>query len=334
MASELGKMLLNTAAGELSTKRLIIVSEGALQYIPFAALSLSDNEYAPLMLTHEIVNLPSASTLSAQRKEFKNRPSADKTLAVLADPVFEQDDPRIKQSIAKRREERGASVSTPAQEKTANTEVDKANMARSAEDTGVFRDGALSRLPGTRREANAISLLVEKESLLKALDFDASRDTAFSAQMGQYRYIHFATHGLLNPVHPELSGIVLALFDKDGQPQRGFLSLTDVFNLKLNADLVVLSACQTGLGKEVKGEGLVGLSRGFIYAGSKSLVTSLWKVDDFNTSELLANFYQAMIKNGKRPAEALRQAQISVWKKKPSSHPFYWAGFTFQGEWF
>lgn len=338
VASELGQMLLGSVEGELGKKRLLIISEGALQYIPFAALSLSSNSYAPLILEHEIVNLPSASALALQRNEFTSRESAKKLLALLADPVFEQDDPRIKQSIAQRKSKQTKIVSqrgsSEDKDKIAN-ELELASLLRSAEDTGITRQaGGFSRLPGSRKEANQISEFVEKDLLFKALDFDASLTTVTSTELSQYKYVHFATHGLVNSTNPELSGIVLTLFDKDGKAQRGFLSLTDIYNLRINAELVVLSACQTGLGKEVKGEGLIGLARGFMYAGSKSLVTSLWKVDDLATADLLTTFYQSMIKEGKKPAQALRLAQISLLKKKLSSNPFYWAGFTFQGDYF
>src|SRR6185369_8805691 len=179
-----------------------------------------------------------------------------------------------------------------------------------------------ARLLGSRREANAIASLVGKEKILKALDFEASRETVLSEELSRYRFIHIATHGLLNSKNPELSGMVLSLIDKEGNPQKGFLKLNEIYNLKLNADLVVLSGCQTGLGKEIRGEGLVGLTRGFMYAGAKSVVASLWNVQDFTTSELMTSFYQAMLKGGKKPAEALRLAQIEMLKNTERSNPY------------
>jgi CHAT domain-containing protein len=167
----------------------------------------------------------------------------------------------------------------------------------------------------------------------EALDFAANRATALGSNLGRYRIIHFATHSLLNSQHPELSGIVLSLFDKDGRPQDGFLRLHDIYNLKLGADLVVLSACKTGLGKEIKGEGLIGLTRGFLYAGAPRVVASLWKVDDRATAELMKLFYQSMLRDGLRPAAALRRAQIDMSKQPRWAAPYYWAGFTLQGEW-
>lgn len=151
--------------------------------------------------------------------------------------------------------------------------------------------------------------------------------------MSQYRIIHFATHGILNSKHPELSGIVLSLFDDKGMPQNGFLRLHDVFNLNLQAELVVLSACKTGLGGEVRGEGLVGLTRGFMYAGSPRVVVSLWSVDDQATSELMKVFYKKMLQEGLKPAAALRTAQLEIWRTQKYAAPYYWAAFTLQGEW-
>jgi CHAT domain-containing protein len=165
------------------------------------------------------------------------------------------------------------------------------------------------------------------------LDFEASRATAMSERLGQYRVVHFATHGLLNSQHPELSGMVFSLVDERGQPQDGFLRAHEVYNLKLGADLVVLSGCQTALGKEVKGEGLLGLTRGFMYAGAPRVVASLWRVPDQPTAELMRQFYKGMLVEGLRPAAALRAAQVAMWKGQRWAAPYYWAAFVLQGEW-
>ena len=151
--------------------------------------------------------------------------------------------------------------------------------------------------------------------------------------MDKYKIVHFATHSLINNQHPELSGVVLSLVDEQGQPQDGFLRLYEIYNLKLSADLVVLSACQTALGKDIKGEGLVGLTRGFMYAGAPRLVASLWKVSDNATAELMNRFYQKMLVEHLRPAAAMRAAQISMLKQKQWNAAYYWAGFVLQGEW-
>jgi CHAT domain-containing protein len=191
-----------------------------------------------------------------------------------------------------------------------------------------------SRLLYSRTEAGKILALVgDAQQRLAALDFAANRETATGAEIAKYRYLHFATHGLLNESHPELSGIVLSLVDEQGQPRDGFLKLSEIYNLKLSADLVVLSACQTALGKQVKAEGIIGLTRGFMYAGAPRVVASLWKVQDDATAELMANFYRAMLREGKRPAEAMRVAQVAMLNKRNWRSPFYWAAFVLQGDW-
>jgi CHAT domain-containing protein len=166
-----------------------------------------------------------------------------------------------------------------------------------------------------------------------ALDFAASRETATSAELAQYRYVHFSTHGLLDSVHPELSGLVLSLVNERGEAQDGFLRAHEIFNLKLSPEVVVLSACQTGMGKNVKGEGLVSLTRGFMYAGAPRVLVSLWAVSDWGTTDLMVRFYRGVLKEDMRPAAALRAAQISLMNDKRWASPYYWASFTLEGEW-
>jgi CHAT domain-containing protein/predicted negative regulator of RcsB-dependent stress response len=339
-AAALSRMLLGPVASQLGKKRLAIVADGALQYIPFAALPSpspgndegrnSGAEPQPLFVEHEIVSLPSASTLATLRRETAGRKPAEKSLAVLADPVFTDDDTRVRRNVGKA----GAKEKTRSADSD-ETDIDSLKMTRSGQETGVIgAEGAFGRLLSTRREAAAILALVPERERMQALDFQASRTTALRPELGEYRIVHFATHGLLNNIHPELSGIVLSLVDEAGHQQDGFLRLQDIYNLKLPAELVVLSACQTGLGKEIKGEGLIGLTRGFMYAGAPRVVASLWKVDDRATSELMKRFYQGLLgPEALRPAGALRQAQLSIWKQKQWREPYYWAAFLLQGEW-
>ena len=156
---------------------------------------------------------------------------------------------------------------------------------------------------------------------------------AMDGTLGLFRSIHIATHGLLNTVRPELSGVVLSLVDESGHPQDGFLRLQDIYNLRLSADLVVLSACQTALGRPIAGEGLVGLARGFMHAGAPRVVATLWKVDDSATAELMKRFYRSMIEEKAPAAQALRAAQRALARDRRFASPFYWAGFTLQGDW-
>jgi CHAT domain-containing protein len=272
-----------------------------------------------LIADHEFVNLPSASTAALLRHQIEERKTAPKLVAVLADPVFNPNDPRVTHSAATHTEHVAVAQATEPE-----------NLERSGQDAGV---PVFERLLASRREADTIVALAGKDRSLEAVDFDASRELVASDALGEYRFLHFATHGLLNSRSPELSGLVFSLVDRQGKPQNGFLEAQEIYNLKLGADLVVLSACQTALGKEIRGEGLVGLSRGFMYAGVPRVIASLWKVPDQATTELMQNFYRGILKQGLQPAAALRAAQYSMWKESRRSSPYYWAGFTLQGEW-
>ena len=311
-AASLSQMLLEPAAAELKNKRLLVVSDGVLQFIPFAGLPDPTNSTA-LIVNHEIVTAPSASVVALLRQETSNRKPAPKTLAVFADPVFSTNDPRV------------------ALARLAHAAPDeKADAVRSASESGL---GDLRRLRFSRQEADEISRFANDELKLEAVDFKASRALVTSGELGQYRIVHFATHGLINNQHPELSGIVLSLVDERGSQQNGFLRLYDLYNLKLSADLVVLSACQTALGTEIRGEGLIGLTRGFMYAGAPRVIASLWQIDDRASAEFMKRFYAGLLGQKLRPAEALRAAQVSMQNDKRWHAPHYWAAFTLQGEW-
>jgi CHAT domain-containing protein/Tfp pilus assembly protein PilF len=313
--AELSRAVLGPVSGQLGTKRLVIVTAGALQYVPFAALPSPSSSDTPLIVSHEIVSLPSASTIAFIRRERSGKMRASKALAVLADPVFSADDARLS--------------SNPAQ--TAPN-AQAAGAERGVNTTG-FEHVRFDRLTATRKEAENILALVPANQRLSALDFDANRAALTTGALHNYRFVHIASHGLLNSLHPELSSIVLSLVDRTGRPQNGFVQATDVYSLNLNAELVVLSACQTALGTEVRGEGLVGLSRAFMYAGAPDVVASLWTVPDVSTAELMTRFYRGMLVDHLRPAAALRQAQVSIGKDRRWARPYYWAAFTVQGEW-
>ncbi|NET60391.1 MAG: CHAT domain-containing protein [Symploca sp. SIO2E6] len=314
--SQLSQMLLAPVAEELGNKRLLIVGDGALQYVPFSALPLpetSGEDVVPLLANNEIVNLPSATTLGIIRQEQATRKTAPKTIAILADPVFSSDDERVKSS-----------------KQQIDSSLQQQLLDRSAREADI---GVWKRLPGTRTEAEAIMALVPDSERVHGFDFAANREMITNPELSNYRIIHLATHGLLNSTNPELSGVVLSLFDEQGDSQNGFLRLHDVFNLNLPAELVVLSACQTGLGQEVKGEGLVGLTRGFMYAGSPRVLVSLWNVSDAATAEMMKRFYRNMLQEGLSATAALRAAQLEMQQETQWKAPYYWAAFTLQGEW-
>ncbi|MFN0107283.1 MAG: CHAT domain-containing tetratricopeptide repeat protein [Blastocatellia bacterium] len=336
-AATLSQMLLAPVAAQLGKKRLVIVAPGVLEYLPFAALPepqsannpqsvIRNPQSQPLIANHEIVNLPSASVLSVLRREAIPRQVGTKAVAVLADPVFAANDPRVA-AMAKTAKPKSV---TP----TAASSVEPTTeLNRAVRSFNVAGRGDLSRLPFSREEADTILSLAPTGKGFKALGFAANRAAATNAELAQYRIVHFATHGFLNSEHPELSGLVFSLVDETGKPQDGFLRLHEIYNLRLPADLVVLSACQTALGKQIKGEGLVGLTRGFMHAGTLRVVASLWQVDDLATAELMKLFYRGMLKDSQRPAAALRNAQLELMKQRRWASPYYWAAFVMQGEW-
>ncbi|BAY95282.1 MULTISPECIES: CHAT domain-containing tetratricopeptide repeat protein [unclassified Tolypothrix] len=354
-AQELSQLILSPAKDKLATKRLVIVADGALQYIPFAALADVNSQpnstpqeekekpkdvvcstaggirvcspaqaqslnYQPLLVNHEIVSLPSASAIAIQRQELATRPPAPKALAILADPVYNATDTRVTNAQNKQLQKQDY----------LNIELEQSALKRSAD---ILNRQGWTRLSGTRTEAQTIFNLVPKSQGVQLLDFAANYTQATSSNLNQFRILHFATHGFVNDANPELSGLVLSLVNEQGKDIRGYLRLADLFNLDYPADLIVLSACETGLGKEIQGEGLVGLTRGLMYAGAERLVVSLWQVDDKGTSEFMQEFYQQMWQHNKSPNQALRAAQLKMWQQEKWRNPNYWAAFTFLGEW-
>lgn len=339
----LSRTILAPVAVRLQHKRLLVVTDGVLAYIPFSILpepqAASDGtkRSQPLIVNHEIVNLPSASVLALLRQQQLDRRPAPQAVVVVADPVFDRNDERVRGKTNRPATEAAAATARRGQimDDLLATSYSSSLLARSATDLGKGRRRRplLARLPFTRQEADAIMKVTPPGAGLQVLDFRANRTMAVSPELAQYRVVHFATHGLLDSTHPELSGLVFSLVDEKGRPQDGFLGLQDVYNLNLPAELVVLSACETGLGKEIRGEGLIGLTRGFMYAGANRVVSSLWNVSDVATSRLMASFYQSMNKDGLAPAAALRSAQIQMSKQSRWNAPYFWAAFQIHGEW-
>ncbi|HEX3531013.1 MAG TPA: CHAT domain-containing tetratricopeptide repeat protein [Thermoanaerobaculia bacterium] len=308
LGQTLSRLLLGplaAALGGLGERRLAIVADGALGYIPFDVLP-EPGRPGFLLERHEVVELPSASVLAAERRELARRPPARELAIVLADPVFEADDPRVASG------RRGATAQDPA---------------------GADAPVRLSRLRFSRQEAQAIAALAPPGAVITRLDFAADRDLVLSGRLRDFRTIHFATHGVFDTERPELSGLALSRVDPAGKPREGFLRLRDVYDLDLAADLVVLSGCETALGKEIRGEGLFGLTRGFLYAGAPRVVASLWWIDDRATAALMAAFYRAMWAEGLRPAAALRKARLALARQHRFRDPSYWGAFILQGDW-
>ena len=310
MLGKLGTVLLGPARNHLGRKRLLVVEEGALQFIPFAALSVSadaDGRPVPLMVDHEIITMPSASALGILKSQQSGRRPAPKRLAMIADPVFSIHDERFS----------GRSL--------------EPGLGMAAGPLALGTVPAYERLWHSRQEAQSIAAIVKDRDTLLALDFAANRRLVLSGVLASYQIVHFATHAEIDARHPELSRLVLSLVDEQGRPQDGFLYAHEVLDLRLPAELVVLSACETGMGKEIRGEGLVGLPQAFLYAGAARVVVSLWKVEDRSTAELFESFYRHLLKEGLTPSSALRAAQIEQWRKQPDS--YQWAAFVTQGRW-
>jgi CHAT domain-containing protein len=325
--AELSRILLAPVAADLGDKRLAVVADGALLYIPFSALPMPAAEgegppgspAQPLVLAHEVVHLPSAAVARELLRSREGRQRAPETLALFADPVFGTDDPRL----------RAMASPAPAPPATSGELwADSLGLPRRA-GAGV----RFSRLPWTRREAEVIAAEAHGRQVLLALDFQASRERAMAGDLAKFRVVHFATHGVLDTRRPALSGLVLSQVDEQGRARDGFLRLHDVYHLHLDADLVVLSGCETALGETLRGEGIVGLTRGFFHAGASQVLASLWPIRDRATAELMRGFYRAMLRDRLAPAAALRQAQIALWRQPAWRDPYFWAGFILAGDW-
>jgi CHAT domain-containing protein len=261
-----------------------------------------------MVVQHEIVSIPSAAALSALRRTARPDGIDPHRVAVFADPIFETDDPRLPAHGAGRQPQ------------------DPLTQA-------LGRAGRIPRLPATRDEAESIARLAGGTRPLKALGAEASRTAALDPRLADYPIVHFATHSLFDNANPGASGILLSRYNARGEEQDGSVRLRDVYQLKLPVDLVVLSACNTALGEPVKGEGLVGMVRGFMHAGARRVMASHWKVDDEATGELMRRFYVGVLQQGRSPAAALRDANLSMRQIDRWKAPFYWAAFVVQGEW-
>jgi CHAT domain-containing protein len=295
---ELARAVFRPVAAEVRGKRLLIVPDGVLHYVPFGAFP--GEEGKPLIAQHEIVYLPSATLLDTARRapHTEERPAA---IAVFADPVFQRNDPRFAPSA------RGQS--------------------RTSERGSDFR-----RLQFSRREADAIRKAAAGTEAFQALGFAAARKILTESDLRRFDILHIATHGVVNTEAPELSGLVLSLFDEEGRPIDGFVRLDEIYNLDLRADLVVLSACRTALGKVVYGEGIIGLTRGFMYGGARRVAATLWSVDDRATAQMMAHFYDRLLRQHAAPASALRSAQLEMLRDPRWSDPYFWAAFTLHGD--
>ena len=301
LSAQLSEMLLGKVSQELGDKRLVIVGDGSLQYVPFAGLpepGLPNRQ--PLIAKHEIVYIPSASTLGVLRTPAPNRTPATQSAALFGDPVYE----------------------LPSGQKALEQPSRKAERR-------------LVPLAFSRDELKAIEEAFAKSPSAKGIkswtDYDATRKNALSPDLLKYKIIHYSAHGVADDERPEAGGLYFSRYDRNGSETPYFVSLRDIYDMKLASDLVVLSACETALGKDVRGEGLIGLTRGFMHAGSPRVVSTLWRVDQFYTAEFTKSFYNNMITGNQPPAAALRAAQRKMWEQ--DLPPYLWAGFVLHGDW-
>ena len=336
-SSALYKAAVEPAASVLGEKRLLIVADGALNYVPYEALvkSPASADYSSLpylIKSNEIIYAPSASVVGLIRQQDNKR--AGRAMLILADPVFNSNDTRAKGagSGANAGETRGLGIQSALTDVTGQ---DASVTAGSAKMQGL----PLARLAGTRTEAEQIVKLAKTSSTQADmwLDLDASEDNIDARDISKYRVLHIATHGLLNAERPQFTGLVLSLVGNKSED--GFLRTDEVFNLRLGSPLVMLSACETGLGKEKRGEGVMGLTRAFMYAGAPTVGVSLWSVADKSTAELMTDFYKRLLGSSVTDSSAvpastaMRDAQLAMIAGKKYSAPFYWAPFVLVGDW-
>jgi CHAT domain-containing protein/tetratricopeptide (TPR) repeat protein len=309
-ARELSNMILGPVAEKIKGKRLIVVPDGKLNYFPISALPMPNSESDdPILLTNEVIYQPSAQTYALLKKIGKGRKDErTRDLLVFSDPVF-----------------------NPADERLTGVEV-----AAEKPDEQQYRFrlvesfSSLSRLPASKTEAETVSSAVGGSDLF--MGFDATRDRLLNTNLSDYRVVHLATHGFLDPERPELSSLVFSRYDQTGKQIDESIRMHDIYSMKLNADLVVLSACQTGTGKEIKGEGVMGLNTAFLQAGARSVVSTLWQVEDNAANQLMKEFYGRMVSDGMSPSAALRAAQIKLYQDPQFRSPFFWAAFTVHGD--
>jgi CHAT domain-containing protein len=330
VAARLSRILIAPAAALLKSKRLVIVAPGVLQLIAFGALPAPspDSAAPPLILNHEVVTLPSASSLAMLRRLSQRREPPKRLITVLADPVFSRADERFAETVSSTAITHAALGAPGA---PATDPVGGVVTAATNYDGQSYPD--MPRLFRTRWEAEQIAALPPPGSATLLLDFDATPDAVSSEAVRRSRIIHFATHAILDHARPQLSGVALSFFDRQGRARDGFLRLHQISDLRLSADLVVLSACRAADGRDYGGEGLVGLARGFMLAGVPRVVGSLWDSNDKATAELMVRFYRRMVKDSMSPAAALRAAQLEMWRDKRWRPAYFWSGFVLQGEW-
>ena len=312
-AEELARMVLWPAAENLGKHRIIVVPDGLLNYIPFQILPSPSNNKL-LVDESEIINAPSASIFGELQEDAVKRLPPANLLAAFGDPIFAGDyqEPQQNEQIIATAQLRSALRDNDLNDET-------------------FDPAALTRLFHAKRELDSLREVAGDRALIVS-EYEATRDRFLQTDLTQFAILHLVTHGYFNPRHPQNSGFVLSDINREQKHMPAFVGLREIYDLRAPVLLVVLSACQTALGEHVRGEGLMGMTRGFMHAGASSVVASLWEVDDRATAELMKLFYRNMLSRGMKTGEALRAAQNSIRQRPEWRSPHYWAAFTLQGE--
>jgi CHAT domain-containing protein len=293
------KLLVGAALPTLHAPRWLIVADGALQALPLGALPDPQHPGQPILAAREVVYAPSASVAVQLAERVRRPPATGPELAVFGDPIYGATDERFGKALP-----------------TLNDSGHELDLPR------LFASGA---------EARRILDLVPPSKRIEALGFDATKQRILSGELAHVRRLHFAVHGLPDREHPELSSLALSRYGRDGRPRDGTLHAREIAALHLDADLAVLSACQSGQGTQIAGEGLVGLAHAFLAAGTTRVVASYWPIQDAATAELMARFYDGLLRRRLSPSRALQQAQLSMAREERWRRPYYWAGFSVQG---
>lgn len=326
-STELFRVILQPVLeGVTLSKRLVIVPDGILAIVPFEALvtQVGDGGLKKLCFLgdqHSISYYPSTTILTINRQSIPPSLPPEGSLLAVGDPVYGPDDERFTPSqmslLREGEQKQGSEIPTR-----------RGKVRRETQDKGF----SFERLKYSGSEVLKISeVLRNKQGSQDVLiGLEASENIVKSKNLTQYRYIHFAVHGILTNDIPYLKESALVLAYDPSSKEDGFLTYSEIIELELNADLVTLSACKTGLGLLVPGEGIIGLSSGFMFAGARSLIVSLWEVSDSSTALLMEEFYQ-LLAQGVSKVEALAKAKRYL-RQKSYENPYFWAPFILIGD--
>ena len=296
-------------------KRVLIIPDDLLLSTPFASLFIpidpGSGKEKFISQVFDTVLTPSAATLILlENRKSTAASGSQNAVGVFSDPIYNREDTRFKDPDRK--------------QQNLPTKI--------ADPLSEFHINSLQRLPFSQLEARKIASIVNKHVELFTA-FRATRSRILSEDLKQFRILHFATHGFINDSHPELSGLILSLYDSNGTAIDGLLRSIDLYDLKIESDLVILSGCQTIGDDDKLGKGTIGITRGFMNSGAKSVLSTLWKVDDAATAYFMEHFYVGLFEIGLDPPAALRYAQNQFLKSERWRSPRYWASFVIQGAW-